>query len=527
MYATDVRNNEIGAKNQRVRALRKKKGISRSWFNPELLTLNRDILQSWLASKPALIEYRVEIENEIRRQEHTLDAAQEQLLSYYSSFQRSAVRIYNALTTADVKYPTIEISDSSIVKLTDGRFMNLIVTNRNQADRAMAFDSMMSVYSVNANTYAAIYNGVLQRDWATAQARKYATTLESYIDYDNVPKEVFTNLIKTVKENSGAIRRYFKLKKDLLGVDAFHMYDRYVPLIEYETAYDYDEITEWIIESAEPLGSGYQSKLREGFENRWVDVYENDGKSTGGFCSGVYGIHPYILVNYNETIGEMFTVAHEMGHALHSVLSEETQPYATADYSIFVAEVASTGAENLLLRHLLNRTEDPKERIFLLQKSIDGLYGTFYRQVLFADFEWRAHQMVEQGEPVTAQLLNELYLQVIDDFYGDTMAKDSLLGYYWTSVPHFYFGPYYVYKYATSYAASTHLINKIMSSEGAEKQQAIERYLGLLKAGGSDYPMDLLEKAGVDMSDPETYLAIIKLTDELVTQLESEIAKLE
>jgi len=526
-YTTDQRNNQIGARYQRARVLRKKNRISRSWFSPELLRINRDILQSWLAGKPALNVYRLEIEMEIRRQKHTLDAAREQLLSYFSSFQGSPVRIYNALTTADKKHPIVEIADSGIVTLTDGRYMNLLSTSRNQADRALAFDSMMTTHSNKENTFAAIYNSVLQRDWATAQARNYATTLESYLDHDNIPTDVFTNLIKTVKENSGAIRRYFTLKKKMLGLEEFHMYDRYAPLTDFDATYEYDDIVDWIIESVEPLGPKYQSKVREGFENHWIDVYENEGKNSGGFCSGVYGVHPYILVNYNETIGEMFTVAHEMGHALHSVLANESQPYATAGYSIFVAEVASTGAENLLLRYLLSKTQDPKERIHLLQKTIDGLYGTFYRQVLFADFEWRAHKMVESGEPVTAKSLNELYLQVIDDFYGDTMAKDSLLGYYWTSVPHFYFGPYYVYKYATSYAASTHLINRIMSSDGAGKQKAVDRYLGLLKAGGSDYPMNLLKNSGVDMSDPETYLAIIRLTDELVSQLESEMAKLE
>lgn len=526
-FAVDVKNNEMNGRYQRVQAIRKKFRIARSWLEPELLNMNRDFLSSWLSAKPALREYRMEIEDLFRRQMHTLDAAQEQLLSYFSSFQGSPVRTYDALTTADVQYPTITTSDGQEVRLTEGRYMNLIMTDRNQDDRKLAFESTMTVYSTNRNTYASIYGSVLERDWANAQARKYATTLESYVDRDNVPPEVFTNLMETVIKGSGAIRRYFNLKKEYLGIDSFHMYDRYAPIIDFDKKYKYDDIKEWITASVAPLGDEYQSKLRSGFNNRWVDVYENDGKSTGGFCSGVYGIHPYILVNYNETIGEMFTVAHEMGHAMHSVLSEESQPYPTSGYSIFVAEVASTGGEQLLLRYLLDNCSDPKERIFLLQYTIDDLYKTFYRQVLFADFEWRAHQKVEKGEPITAESLNELYLQVVDDFYGDAMAKDSLLGYYWATVPHFYFGPYYVYKYATSYAASTRLISDIMSSTGEARTAAVKRYLNLLRAGGSDFPMKLLEQAGVNMADPGTYQAIIELTDALVTQLETELNKLQ
>ncbi|MEW5924465.1 MAG: oligoendopeptidase F, partial [Candidatus Zixiibacteriota bacterium] len=525
-YAVDVKNNDMNGKYQRVQAIGKKYRIAQSWLSPELLNINRDILNTWLSAKPALREYRMEIENLFRRQEHTLDAAQEQLLSYFSSFQGSPVRTYDALTTADVKYPTITTSDGQEVKLTEGRYMNLIMTDRNQEDRKTAFESTMTIYSTNRNTYASIYGAVLERDWATAQARKYATTLDSYLDRDNVPTEVFTNLIETVMKGSGAIRRYFNLKKEYLGIDSFHMYDRYVPIIDFDKKYKYNDIKEWITASTAPLGVEYQSALRDGFDDRWIDVYENDGKSTGGFCSGVYGVHPYILVNYNETISEMFTVAHEMGHAMHSVLSEESQPYPTSGHSIFVAEVASTGGEQLLLRYLLENCPDPKERIYLLQYTIDDLYKTFYRQVLFADFEWRAHQKVEKSEPITAQSLNELYLQVIKDFYGDAMAGDSLLGYYWATVPHFFFGPYYVYKYATSYAASTRLISDIMSSTGEARTAAINRYLNLLKAGNSDFPMDLLEQAGVNMADPNTYQAIIELTDALVTQLETELKKL-
>ena len=523
---TDQKNNELEAKRQQARTVRSNWTIASSWFDSDLLGITQDRLLSWLKTRPELSEYQFEMESLFRRQEHMLGSEKEQLLSLFSNFNSSPSGIYDALTETDMKYPTIVTSDGEEVHLTYGNYTNLLSTNRNQADRVMAFDSFMVVYEARANTHASIYNAVLQRDWAMAQARGYETTLESYLDRDNIPPVVFENLIASVKKGSKPIRRYFQFKKEYMGLDDYHMYDRFIPIIDYGGKYEYNDVKERIIASVEVLGPEVQNKVAEGFDNGWIDVYENDGKSTGGFCSGVYGVHPYIFVNFNETASEMFTIAHEMGHAMHSVLANQTQPYANAGYSIFVAEVGSISYELLLLDYLMKNSTDPKEKIFLLQHTLDGIRGTFYRQLLFADFEWRAHQEVEQGNPVTSQTLYNTYMGVIDDFYGNDIVKDSLLGYYWSGVPHFHFGPYYVYKYATSYAAASHIVSKILNSEGAEKQKAVDRYLNLLKSGGSDYPMVLLEEAGVDMADPATYQAVIDLTDDLVTQLEDELSKL-
>ncbi len=525
-YTTDQRNNELGANRQLARSAYSRWLVASSWFEPELLELTADKFRSWQASNMQLDVYDFEVESLFRRQEHMLPKEQEQLLSYYSEFQGSPAGIYNALTVADVEHPTIRTSDGEEILLTYGNYTSLLSTNRNQADRAMAFDTLMAKYSDRANTHAAIYAGILQRDWGTAQARGYESTLESYLDRDNVPTEVFENLMITVKEGAGAIQRYYKLKREYMGMEEYHMYDRFIPIIDHDVTYEYDSITAWVTASVDQLGPEYRNKVQSGFEDRWIDVYENEGKSTGGFCSGVYGVHPYILLNYNGTLNEVFTVAHEMGHAMHSVLANETQPYPKAGYSIFVAEVASISNELLLLDYLLERTKDPKERAYLIQHTLDGIRGTFYRQLQFADFEWRAHQMVEEGKPVTSKTLGDLYLNVVDDFYGDAMVRDSSLGYYWSAIPHFHFGPYYVYKYATSYAAATHIVSTILKAEGAERQAAVDRFLNLLKSGGSEYPMDLLKEAGVDMSDQATYRAVITLTDDLVTQLEAELAKL-
>jgi len=525
-YTTDQRNNELNAKRQQARSAYSRWQVASSWFEPELLEIGLDKLNSWQTANMQLDEYDFEIESLFRRQEHMLSKEQEQLLSYYANFESSPAGIYNALTVADMTYPTITTSEGEEILLTQGNYTNLLSTNRNQADRARAFELMVDAFRDRSNTHATIYDAILQRDWATAQARGYESTLEYYLDRDNVPTEVFENLMATVKRGSGAIQKYFKLKKEKMGLEEYHMYDRFIPIVDYDAKYEYDSITDYVIESVKPLGEDYWRKVAEGFGNRWIDVYENEGKSTGGFCSGVYGVHPYILLNYNGTLNEVFTVAHEMGHGMHSVLADASQPYAKAGYSIFVAEVASISNELLLLDYMLTKTEDPRERAYLIQHTLEGIRGTFFRQLQFADFEWRAHQMVEKGQPVTSKTLQNLYLDVLKDFYGDAMVRDTSLGYYWSMIPHFHFGPYYVYKYATSYAAASHIVNKILKSEGAERQAAVDRHLNLLKSGGSGYPMDLLKEAGVDMSNQETYQAVIDLTDDLVTQLEAELAKL-
>jgi oligoendopeptidase F len=526
MYSQDTRNNEIGAQSQRARTLRSKYLTAFAWFEPELLEIPFETIEQWLNDTPGLEIYRYELESKFRRQEHFLGENEEKILSYFTPLIGAPNSIYSSLSTSDMKYPTITLSNGEEITLTWSRYINMLSKTRNHEDRSDAFDSTMISYSKNRNTFASIYNSVLQKDWAIAQARNYETTLESYLDRNNIPTEVFINLIESVREGSEAVRRYFRLKKKLLEIDDYHMFDRFLPLIEFDKTYQYDDVTEWIVESVAPLGEEYQEKMRTALEGRYIDVYENDGKYTGAFSSGSYGLHPFVLMNYNETLTSVFTLAHEMGHSLHTILACDNQPYATAGYSIFVAEVASTFNEQLLLSYLLDKTTDPKERVVLLQRAVDELVGTFYRQVVFADFEWRAHQKVERGEPITSETLYDLCLEVYDNHYGDAMVQDSLLGYYWTAVPHFYFGPYYVYKYATSYAASSHLIKSIAESNENNRPEIVASYLDLLKSGGSDYPIVLLNKAGVDMTDPGTFRAIIDLTDELVRQLEEELEKL-
>ncbi len=523
---TDTRDNEMSAKVQQVSILFSKFGVATSWFTPELLSIPWETMESWLKETKELTPYRYNIEDTYRQQKHVLDAEKEQLLSYFSQFRGTPSNIYSQLSTSDIKFPEVTLSDGETVTMTSGQYYNTLSTNRNQEDRALAFEKYYGTYHANANTYAAIYNGVLQRDWASAQARKYGSTLEAALEGDNVPLEVYENLVKMVKKGVDPAIRYSTLRKKLLGLEEYHGYDVSIPIVNISKTYDYDEITGWVVESVKPLGKEYQKKMKNIFANRWIDVYENEGKRSGAFSANVYGVHPYMLMNFNETLDNVFTMAHEAGHAMHSMLSNENQPFATSSYTIFVAEVASTLNEALFLDYMLKKTKEPIERAALLQQAIENIMGTFYGQTMFAEFEWEAHKMVEQGQPITAKNLSDLYEGIWKEYRGDAVTFDSLYRSTWTRIGHFMRRPYYVYKYATCFATSAQIFGEIKSKDKKTREAALDRYLTLLKSGGNDYPMEQLKKAGVDLTKPETFQAVIDQLDKLVTQLEDEVAKL-
>jgi oligoendopeptidase F len=526
MNAQDTRDNEVSAKFQQVRLAYSQFGVKTAWYNPELLEIPFETMQGWIADTPELEPYRYGIEDLYRQQEHVLSADKEQLLAYYSQSNAAAGNIYSELTTSDIQYPDVVLSDGDSVTLTPGTYYNILSTNRNQADRATAFEAFYGTYYDDRNTYAAIYNGIMQRNWASAQARSYPDVLTSYLDGDNVPVEVYESLVTTVRNGTGPLRRYYNLVKERLGLEEYHLYDGMVPIVDFDKTYDYDEIQDWIVEAVAPLGEAYQNQMREAFDNRWIDVYENEGKRTGAFNAGTYGVHPYLLLNYKGTLRDVFTVAHELGHTMHSILSAEAQPFVNHSPTIFVAEVASTMNEALLLDYMLERTDDPVERIALLTQTINDLDGTFYTQSMWADYEWRAHKMVEEGQPVTAQTIRDLYSQIQEEYYGDAVTIDEKYRFVWTRIPHFYRSPFYVYKYATCYATSAKLAAEIKSDDAAVSEAALERYMKLLRAGASDHPMELLKEAGVDLADATTMQAIVDNLDYLVGLLEGELARL-
>ena len=523
-YDQDQRNNEINSRRQQVQILFARQQQASSWFNPELLAIPLETIREWMAGNADLAVYRFAIESLFHEQEHVLDEKGEKLMSYAGRINSVPYDSYAALTTADMKFPSITLQSGEPITLTYGQYRALLETNRNQEDRAAAYRAFHATYAASQNTYAALYNGVLQRDWFHARARGYETTLDAALHGNNIPTSVVKNLIATTREGVEPLRRYHRLRRRVLGVDQYKLFDVFVPLVEHDEKYPYDDVGASIVDSVAPLGRDYQARVREAFDGRWIDVFENAGKRSGAYSAPVYGAHPYMLLNYNETLDAVFTLAHEMGHSMHTLLSHQTQPFVYASYTIFVAEVPSTLNEALFLDLMLERAGSRDERVVLLQHAIDSIASTFYTQVMFADFELQAHRLVEQDRPVTADALNGIYAGLLRQYYGDVIDAEEVSKVTWARIPHFFSTPYYVYQYATCFASTARLMQDIRSKDAATRAAGVDRYLSLLRAGGSDYPMALLARAGVDLSRPDTVQAVAGELDTLVGRLEQELA---
>lgn len=519
-YDEDQRDNAVNAKRQQVQILFARLSQAESWFNPELLAIPLETVRGWMAASEPLRLYRFAIENLYRQQEHVLDEAGEKLMSLSSRLAAAPNDAYWALSTADAKFPTITLSTGEDVTVSYGQYRALLATRRQQSDREAAFRALHETYRNALNTYASLYNGVCQRDWFQARARGYSSTLDAALHGDNIPTSVVENLIETTRAGVEPLRRYHRLRRKALGVPSYQVYDFSIPLVTFDKKYPYEDVLEWTVAAVAELGPEYQARMREGFVGRWIDVYENEGKRSGAYSAPVYGTHPYMLLNYTDTLDDVFTLAHEMGHSMHTILSHEAQPFVYSSYTIFVAEVPSTLSEALLLEYMLKRSTDPDERIVLLQHAIDNITGTFFTQVMFADYELRAHRLAEQDQPITSEILTETYTALLKDYYGDAVDLNPLTGITWARIPHFFNSPYYVYQYATCFASAARLAHEIMGGDA----EARDRYLTLLRSGGNDYPMEQLKKAGVDLSQPDTVRAVIEQLDDLVTRLERELA---
>lgn len=522
-FDEDQRDNTVGGRRQRAQTLLARAQTDTAWFRPEFLALDRATVEGWLQVDGELAGWRFVLEELWRQQEHVLDAAGERLLALSGPMGEATSEAYSALSTSDMEFPTVRLSTGEQVTVTYGRYRALLATSRSQADRRKVFTAFHRAWERSANTWAALYHGVCQRDRFEADARGYSSTLEAALDGHAIPTSVVEELIAATYAGAAPLRRYCRLRRRALGLRRYHLYDGSVSIVDVDRTWPWPETVEHVVASVAPLGEEYQSATRTAFSGGWIDVRESRGKRSGAYCAGVYGVHPYVLLNYNETLDDVFTVAHEMGHCLHTMLSHATQPFRYARYSIFVAEVASTLAEALLLDHLLAVTDDPALRIELLQHAIDSIVATFVTQVLFADTELAAHRLVENGAPLTAAALGEVYLERLRRLYGDAVVLDPEYAITWARIPHFFQSPYYVYQYATAFAASSGIAQELRSTSGAEHEAVVARYLTLLRSGGNAHPIDQLTAAGVDLTRPEPVGAVIARLDDLVTRLEVEL----
>ena len=510
---------------QKIQFLFAKMGTELSWVNPELIE-NRENIEKWIQKKE-FSDYRFGLENLFRLQSHVLDEDKSKLLSYYSSYFLAPRSIYSEITVTDVVWPLVTLNNGEEIQATAANYSKVVSTNRNQEDRKLIFENYYGVFEKRKNTIAAIYNSILQKNIASSKAYNYKSFLASALEDNNIPEDIYLNLINTAKESTAPLKRYIKLRKEILGLSEYHNYDGSINLVKFDKEYEYDDAKKIVLNSIAPLGKDYAKKMEKAISQGWLDVFETQGKRSGAYSAGVYGVHPYMLLNYNKTLDSVFTLAHELGHTLHTLYSQENQPFSTSDYTIFVAEVASTFNERLLLDYMLEKTQDPTEKIALLEQEIRNITGTFYFQALLADYEYQAHKLAETGQPITADVLSKITEDLFEAYYGDEIEKDELLSIFWARVPHFFNSPFYVYQYATCFASSAILYDKVIKNEDENVRiEALKKYIELLSSGGNDFPMNQLKKAGVDLSKKSTIEAVSKQLDSLLDKLEAEIKKL-
>lgn len=493
-----------------------KLGAACAFVEPEILSFSKEALEDAVKSNPKMAYYERKITEMLRGQEHTLDAGREALLAAAGDIASAPDDIFTVLMNADMKYPDIALSDGRHLPLTNSTYISYLES----ADREVrkgAFTTLYSQIGSLKNTFAAIYAANLKQAKFYADARNYSSARAMYLADSNIPESVYDNLLQAVHEALPMMYRYVAIRKKVLGVDSLHMYDVYTPIFAAQNqSYEFEQAKQMVLDALKPMGEDYLSHVREGFDNRWMDIYPNTGKKGGAYSWGCYDSQPFILMNYTGNLDSVFTLIHEMGHSIHSYYSRSTQDYAYAEYKIFVAEVASTCNESLLMHDLLEKTTDKEQRKYLLNHYLDSFKGTLFRQAMFAEFEKLAHEYCAQGKPLTADSLSQMYLELNKKYFGPDMISDDLIAYEWMRIPHFY-TPFYVYQYATGYSAAVALSAKILK----EGKPAVDAYMSFLKGGCSKDPIDLLKMAGVDMTTEKPVRDALALFGSLVEELEA------
>ncbi len=485
-----------------------------SFITPEILSLSEQQLTDLIAD-PALAKYKRTLEEMLRQKPHILSKNEESLLAQVGNVSQAPGTIFGMLNNADLKFPKVKNEKGEEVELTHGRYIQFL-ESKDQNVRREAFKAMYDTYGKWRNTLASTLNANVTKNIFYAKARHYPSALEMSLFGDNIPQSVYDNLISTIHEYLPLMHRYMDLRKKLLKLDELHMYDLFAPLVEeFDMEISYEDAKKKVYESLAPLGDDYRKVLQEGFDSGWIDIYENEGKRSGAYSWGAFGTHPYVLLNHNDNLNSMFTLTHEMGHALHSYYSDSHNEYRDAQYTIFLAEVASTLNEALLMNNLLEKSTDPKEKMYLLTYYADQFRTTVFRQTMFAEFEKIIHEKAESGEALTPQELSSIYYDLNLRYYGKGMVVDKDIEMEWARIPHFY-NSFYVYKYATGFSAATSFAKQILD----EGKPAVDRYLGFLQSGGKDYSINILKKAGVDMSTPEPIRQAMSVFEGLIEQME-------
>jgi len=488
---------------------------AQAYITPEILELPEDTIQSYLKEESELQVYRHYLEDMLREKAHVLPGDKEELLARTSEMSEGPKDIFTMFNNADLKFDPIENEEGEMVPVTHGNYIAYL-QNPDRSVRKAAFTSVYDAYGKFKNTLAAMFRANIKQETFYASVRGYESSLEGALYKNAIPVSVYDNLIDTVHKNLPLLHEYVDFRKELLGLDELHMYDLYLPMVsDVDMQIPFEEAKKIVKEGLAPMGEEYLSILQEGFDNGWIDVYENEGKRSGAYSWGAYGTHPYVLLNYQDNLNNVFTLAHEMGHAIHSYHSDKAQPYVYAGYRIFVAEVASTCNEALLIHHLIEKAEDKKQKAYLINYFLEQFRSTLYRQTMFAEFEKITHAKEEAGEPLTAENLCEIYYDLNRKYFGENIHIDEAIAMEWARIPHFY-TPFYVYQYATGFSAAIALSQRILE----KGEEAVADYKKFLSGGSSAYPIELLRIAGVDMESPQPVEDALKVFGEYLKILE-------
>ncbi|WP_129723709.1 oligoendopeptidase F [Xylanivirga thermophila] len=511
----DNSNSKYQALSDRAQTLLVEFGSASSYIVPEILTIDEEVLKGWVKEDRGFDVYRQFLNEILREKAHVLSPEEEQILAMAGEVCDAPAQIFSMINDADIKFPHIKDEDGEEVELTKGRYIAFL-ESKDRRVREDAFRALYDTYGKQRNTLATTFVSNLKKDMFISNTRRYNSSLEAALSGDNVKVEVYDRLIETVEDNLGSMYRYLDLRKRALGLDELHMYDIYVPFVEdVDMKICYEEAKDMVAKALEPLGEKYIEILKEGFDAGWIDTYENIGKTSGAYSWGCYDTHPYVLMSYQDNLNSVFTLAHEMGHAMHSYHSNKNQPYPLAGYRIFVAEVASTLNEILLTHYLLDTIDDRATRAYIINNYLEGFKGTVFRQTMFAEFERIVHGEILAGTPLTCENLCSIYYDLNKKYHGDNIVIDKEIAMEWARIPHFY-SSFYVYKYAIGFSAASTLAKGILDG----KEGAVDQYIEFLSSGGSDYPVELLKRAGVDVSTPRPIDEAIDMFDKFVDELD-------